>query len=130
MREPQTTARVYNDETKLQHDIQELRAYGYKQEDIYILAANTDKQRKLNEVNRTHNVEWLEVGLWDSMKNWLRSDEEKIGNQMEHLGVSEEDINELEKRLGNGEYVLVVRDTTRDSHHPFIDRAHNYNQDR
>ncbi|WCK52471.1 general stress protein [Aneurinibacillus sp. Ricciae_BoGa-3] len=121
MRVPQIFSRSYNDETKLLADVRKLKTNGYKAEDIYIVAGDDSKQDWLNLLGQTNNADWEEVGITDSLLNVFRSEQNATQNELEHLGISEEEARSYEKELRNGKYVLVIRDSTRDYHTPDID---------
>jgi hypothetical protein len=119
MRHEQTFTRVYEEEDRLLEDVRRLKTYGYKPEDIYIVAREDSKQDWLNKMGMTNNPDWQEVGLLDSLKNAFRSESDVVRNELEHLGVSNEDINELGTAFNKGKVVLIVRDTTGDIHQNF-----------
>ncbi|WP_078382597.1 general stress protein [Sutcliffiella halmapala] len=92
--------------------VQELKARGVHEDDIYVIAHDADRTKRVADNADANTVGIGDVGLDTFVKNVFRSKGDELRAQFEELGFTAPEAEQLEEKLDHGKVILVVKDTT------------------
>lgn len=88
--------------------VRELNSRGYSQEDIYVLAHDSDQTDSLKEATNTNKISMSEEGVFNSMANLFRSRGDELRAKMESVGMSKAEAEQYESELDRGKVLVIA----------------------
>ncbi|WP_308858123.1 general stress protein [Paenibacillus sp. R14(2021)] len=90
------------------HTVQELNRRGYKQEDIYVLAHDSEQTKSLSETASANEIGMKEEGMFQAMANVFRSRGDEIRSQLQSIGLTELEAERYEEELDRGRLLVIT----------------------
>ncbi len=92
--------------------IQELKATGVHEDNIYVLTHESHRTNHVAELSDANTVGVTEQGLGTSIANVFRKKGDELRAQFEELGFSEPEAEQLEEKLDERKIIVVVKNST------------------
>ncbi|WP_394188211.1 general stress protein [Paenisporosarcina quisquiliarum] len=91
--------------------IQEIKAKGVLEDDIYVLTHEDHRTSQVAEMADANTVGITEQGLGTSIANVFRKKGDELRAQFEELGFSKSESEQLEQKLDQNKVVVVVKNS-------------------
>ena len=91
--------------------IQEIKAKGVQEDDIYVLTHEDNRTSQVAEMADANTVGITEQGLGTSIANVFRKKGDELRAQFEELGFSKPESEQLEQKLDQNKVVVVVKNS-------------------
>lgn len=91
--------------------IQEIKAKGVLEDDIYVLTHEDHRTSQVAEMADANTVGITEQGLGTSIANVFRKKGDELRAQFEELGFSKPESEQLEQKLDQNKVVVVVKNS-------------------
>ncbi|MBU0904416.1 MAG: general stress protein [Planococcaceae bacterium] len=91
--------------------IQEIKAKGVQEDDIYVLTHEDHRTSQVAEMADANTVGITEQGLGTSIANVFRKKGDELRAQFEELGFSKPESEQLEQKLDQNKVVVVVKNS-------------------
>ncbi|UVI30038.1 general stress protein [Paenibacillus spongiae] len=90
------------------HAVRELNQRGYKQDDIYVLAHDSDQTKSLADATDANQIGMSEEGMFTSMANVFRSRGDEIRSKLTSIGLTETEAERYEEELDRGRVLVIT----------------------
>ncbi|MBD2847819.1 general stress protein [Paenibacillus sp. IB182496] len=100
----------FSNDEEIVNAVQSLQSKGVDEDDIYVIAHDKDRTKRVADNADANTVGMKEQGMDTQVKNVFRSTGDKLRAQFKELGFSEPMAEELEEKLDKGQVILVVKD--------------------
>lgn len=90
------------------HAVRELNRRGYKQDDIYVLAHDSEQTKELADATDTNQISMTEEGVLNSVANVFRSRGEEIRSKLQSIGITETEAERYEEELDQGRVLVIT----------------------
>jgi hypothetical protein len=91
--------------------IQEIKAKGVNENDIYVLTHENHRTNQVADMADANTVGVTEQGLGTSIANVFRKKGDELRAQFEELGFSQPEAEQLEEKLDEHKVVVVLKNT-------------------
>lgn len=88
--------------------IEQFISQGYKKDDVYLLAHDTDCTEHLSEAMDINEIGIGEQGVVNSIANIFRSRGDELRSKMEALGLNTLEAQQYEEELDRGRLVVIA----------------------
>ncbi|CAH1193713.1 General stress protein 17M [Paenibacillus plantiphilus] len=90
------------------HAVRELNRRGYKQDDIYVLAHDSEQTKELADATDANQISMTEEGVLNSVANVFRSRGEEIRSKLQSIGITETEAERYEEELDQGRVLVIT----------------------
>ncbi|MBW7475161.1 general stress protein [Paenibacillus oenotherae] len=90
------------------HAVRELNSRGYKQDDIYVLAHDSEKTKELAAATEANQIGMTEEGVLSSVANVFRSRGDEIRSKLQSIGITEAEAERYEEELDQGRVLVIT----------------------
>lgn len=90
------------------HAVRELNRRGYKQDDIYVLAHDSEQTKELADATDSNQINMTEEGVLNSVANVFRSRGEEIRSKLQSIGITEAEAERYEEELDQGRVLVIT----------------------
>lgn len=90
------------------HAVRELNRRGYKQDDIYVLAHDSEQTKELADATDANQISMAEEGVLSSVANVFRSRGEEIRSKLQAIGITEAEAERYEEELDQGRVLVIT----------------------
>ncbi|CAM4450018.1 general stress protein [Paenibacillus tarimensis] len=103
------TVQVVDTQMAAMHAVRELNLRGYGQDDIYVLAHDSDRTEALNKAADTNEIDRSEEGVFNAMANLFRSRGDELRSKLESVGLNEQEAERYEQELDRGKVLVIAK---------------------
>ncbi|WP_425481188.1 general stress protein [Metabacillus lacus] len=89
--------------------IEQLEVEGFKKDNIYLFAHDSNRSKHLTENTNTESVGITDQGIFTAVKNVFSSRGDELRAKFEGVGLSKEEAEKYEEELDYGKVVLVAK---------------------
>ena len=100
--------REFENDEYLVAEAQRLRDRGTKPDEMYVLAHDTDRTKRVANEAGLNTLGVTEVGVRATLQNLFMKKGDELRNDLEHIGFTRMEAEELEERLDQGRIFLIV----------------------
>ncbi|MFC5653219.1 general stress protein [Paenibacillus solisilvae] len=90
------------------HTVRELNRQGYKQDDIYVLAHDSEQTKSLADASEASSIGVSEEGVFTSLANVFRSRGDEIRAKLQSIGLSDSEAERYEEELDRGRVLVIT----------------------
>jgi hypothetical protein len=90
------------------HAVRELNRQGYKQDDIYVLAHDSDQTKSLADASNANRIGPSEEGVFTSLANVFRSRGDEIRAKLQSIGLTDSEAERYEEELDRGRVLVIT----------------------
>jgi hypothetical protein len=100
--------REFENDEYLVAEAQRLKDRGTRPDEMYVLAHDTDRTERVANEAGLNTIGVPEIGIRATLQNLFMKKGDELRNELEHIGFTRIEAEELEKRLDQGRIFLIV----------------------
>ncbi|GGD93305.1 general stress protein [Paenibacillus nasutitermitis] len=108
MHETKPTVQIVTTAMDALHTVRELNRQGYKQDNIFVLAHDSDQTKSLADATDTNNIGMAEEGVFTTMANVFRSRGDEIRAKLQSIGFTDSESERYEEELDRGRVLVIT----------------------
>jgi hypothetical protein len=110
--------REFENDEYLVAEAQRLKDQGTNPDEMYVLAHDTDRTKRVANEAGLSTLGVTEVGIRATLQNLFMKKGDELRNDLEQIGFTRTEAEELEERLDDGKIFLIVE--TRPEHNSYL----------
>ncbi|MCD5322392.1 MULTISPECIES: general stress protein [Pontibacillus] len=103
--------REYQNDEKLQNDVQKLADNGVTKDHIYLMTHDDDRTERLADNTDANTVGINEMNMGEIVGNLFNKKGDELRNKLQDLGFSQHEAETYEEHLDEGKVLLMVTDS-------------------
>lgn len=100
----------FQNDKALRKEIERLSARGITKKDLYVMSFNESRAKEVADETNAKRMGSKEDSLGSKVVNIVREKDEELRHRFKELGFSQDEADELERKLEDGKILLVIGD--------------------
>jgi hypothetical protein len=110
--------REFENDEYLVVEAQRLKSQGTSSDEMYVLAHDTDRTKRVANEAGLSTLGVTEVGIKATLQNLFMKKGDELRNELEEIGFTRTEAEQMEERLDDGKIFLIVE--TRPEHNSYL----------
>ncbi|MCH5583427.1 general stress protein [Shimazuella sp. AN120528] len=110
--------REFDNDDYLVAEAQRLKDQGTRSDEMYVLAHDTDRTKRVANEAGLNTLGVTEIGIRATLQNLFMKKGDELRNDLQEIGLTWSEAEELEERLDDGKIFLIVE--TRPEHDSYL----------
>ncbi|MFB9277693.1 general stress protein [Cohnella cellulosilytica] len=102
-------AKLVNNGLEAFEVVNDLHRQGYREEEIYVLAHESDRTNRLADAASANTIGVAEEGMFDTMANLFRNRGDALRSKIESMGFEPSEAGMYESELDKGKVLVMAR---------------------
>ncbi|WP_026570550.1 MULTISPECIES: general stress protein [Sediminibacillus] len=103
--------RKYTNDEQLQQDVNKLSQKGIDKDNVYVLAHDSDRTKRVADNADANTIGLNEMNLKSAVGNMFNKKGDELRTKLKEVGLSDVEANNYEEELDEGKVLLVVTNT-------------------